>query len=173
MQEQILIGIDPGSRALGYGVLKRQKGQLLALEWGVIRPKADDLSGRLGLISVELKAIFERYKPTHVVVEKVFLGKNPDSAFILGHARGVALAMAGLVGATVSEYATRSVKKIVTGQGGAEKEHVKRVVEVLLKIKVEELDATDALAMAITESRKLDEAELMGRQSAVKLGVKL
>jgi crossover junction endodeoxyribonuclease RuvC len=173
MSEQILMGVDPGSRALGYGIIQRRGSELKPLTWGVIRPKAVSLAERLGEIAKDLGAIISEYKPCHFVVEKVFMAKNPESAFILGHARGVVLSLAGLQKAKVTEYATRSVKKIVTGQGGAEKDHVRRVVEILLNIKVTELDATDALAMAITEARLLDEAELLAKQNRILKGARL
>src|SRR5690606_34206106 len=93
--------------------------------------------------------------PSAVVIERIFLGRNADSAFKLGHARGVCLQAAAAAGVEVFEYAARHVKKAVTGSGAAEKEHVKLIVENLLGIRTEFLDASDALALAVTHARSL------------------
>jgi crossover junction endodeoxyribonuclease RuvC len=173
MDKKIIIGIDPGSRALGFGVIEFSLQGLRALEWGVIRPKGLELAQRLGELHQSLLDLFEKYSPEHIVVEKIFLGKNPDSAFVLGHARGVILAAASQSQAQFSEYATRTVKKAVTGQGGAEKEHVRKVVEALLNIRVSDLDATDALAMAIGHTREIEKQNLLDRQTNRQRGAQL
>ena len=164
MKSEIIVGIDPGSRALGYGVVEVSNKGLKALEWGVLKPKVKDLAQRLCYLSRELENLFSKYQPQHIAVEKVFLGKNPDSAFVLGHARGVVLAASAKVKGEISEYAARSIKKSVTGNGNADKEHVRKVVEALLKIQVAELDATDALSMAIAHSRELEKVRKFEQQ---------
>lgn len=162
----IIIGIDPGTRVTGYGVIRADGDHLVGLECGVIAlNEKDSLPRRLAELSKRLKEIFDQFQPDEVVVEQIFLAKNADSAFKLGHARGVCLQAAGLFGAQVFEYATRSVKKAVTGSGAAEKEHVKLVVENLLGLRSDFLDASDALALAVahvrtTQSRALIDGAL-------------
>lgn len=144
------MGIDPGSRFLGFGVIDFKHGQMKAVEYGILKFDSEiDLSTRLLQIGDELQDLFSTYRPDHVAVEKIFLGKNADSAFKLGHARGLVLYQALKSKAQVYEYATRSVKKGITGIGSAEKEHVRLVVQKLLMIPpIKSLDASDALALA-------------------------
>ncbi len=156
----IIFGIDPGSRKTGYGVIEVRDGasggEFKALDFGVIALDAGwPLARRLARLNLELTEKMRRWQPHFVAVEKVFLGKNPDSAFVLGHARGVCLQVAGSLEAHVVEYATRSVKKSVTGQGGADKEQVQLVIQALLGVRVPHLDATDALALAVCHGRQV------------------
>lgn len=158
----VIIGIDPGTRITGYGVIRVEGDHLIGLECGVISLNENDpLSTRLAELAHRLHEIFQRFKPSAVAVERVFMGKNADSAFKLGHARGVCLQAAGMFGAPVYEYATRSVKKAVTGSGGAEKEHVKLVIENLLGLRSEFLDASDALALAVTHVREMQSQSVL------------
>ena len=146
----IILGIDPGSRFLGYGVISVENSRLKAIDYGVLKFAAEvPLSQRLHEIGVGVQELFKKFQPAHVSLEKIFLGKNADSAFKLGHARGVVIYEALSAGCEIFEYATRSVKKGITGNGGAEKDHVRMVVQNLLKLPpVKSLDASDALAMA-------------------------
>jgi crossover junction endodeoxyribonuclease RuvC len=149
----VIIGIDPGSRVTGYGVIRANDRRLEGIACGVIDlDENEPLPYRLNELAVHLRAIFKEHRPTQVAVEKIFLGKNAASAFTLGHARGVCLQIAAEFNAEVFEYATRSVKKTVTGSGAAEKEQVKTVVEGMLKMRCPYLDASDALAVAIAHS---------------------
>lgn len=154
----IIIGLDPGSLFTGYGVIKFEKGNLQHLDHGVIKnTSSTDISKRLRKIGEELSVVFQKYNPTCVVVEKVFLGKNVDSAFKLGHVRGVAFYEAERVNAQVVEYAAREVKKGITGYGAAEKEQVRYLVSNFLKIKEEiQIDAADALALAVYHSQRAE-----------------
>lgn len=103
-----------------------------------------------------LESLLAKYKPQQVVIEKIFLGKNADSAFKLGHARGVAMYEAAKTEAHVVEYATRVVKKGIVGNGGASKEDVQSCLQRLLKIKaIERLDASDALALATFQAYQM------------------
>lgn len=161
----IILGIDPGSRFLGFAVLEVTSTQPLvmkALEYGVLKFNAEEqLSTRLLEIGEGVRDLIKSYKPDHVSLEKIFLGKNADSAFKMGHARGVVLYEALKAGCEVYEYATRVVKKGITGNGGAEKEHVRLVVQNLLKLPpVKSLDASDALAMACFHATQLRFAAL-------------
>src|SRR6185312_14547865 len=111
---------------------------------------------RMKELGAALETLLVKYKPQQVVIEKIFLGKNADSAFKLGHARGVAMYEAAKVNATVIEYATRVVKKGIVGNGGASKEDVQSCLQRLLKIKaIERLDASDALALATFQAYQL------------------
>ena len=158
----VVIGIDPGTRITGYGVLRANRDRLIGLECGVIDlGEKDSIAERLAELGRQLSVIFGRFKPEHVSIEKVFLGKNADSAFKLGHARGVCMQAAAAAGAEVFEYATRSVKKAVTGSGAAEKEQVKLVVENLLGLRSDFLDASDALALAVTHVRELQSKSIL------------
>lgn len=156
----IILGIDPGSRFLGFAALEVTSAQPLIMkpvEYGVLKFNADEnLSQRLLEIGEGIADLMKSYKPDHMSLEKIFLGKNADSAFKLGHARGVVIYEALKAGVEVHEYATRVVKKGITGNGGSEKEHVRLVVQNLLKLPpVKSLDASDALAMACYHATQL------------------
>lgn len=161
----IILGIDPGSRFLGFAALEVTSAQPLImkpLEYGVLKFNADEnLSQRLLEIGDGIADLMKSYKPDQMSLEKIFLGKNADSAFKLGHARGVVIYEALRAGVEVHEYSTRVVKKGITGNGGAEKEHVRLVVQNLLKLPpVKSLDASDALAMACFHATQLCFVEL-------------
>ena len=116
--------------------------------------KKNALSKRLLSLSAELGELMSMYKPNEVAIEKIFLGKNADSAFKLGHIRGVCMMESERVGAKIFEYAPKRVKKIVTGSGSADKEQVRwMVLNLLSQTSVEKDDATDALAVAVCHAR--------------------
>lgn len=158
----IILGIDPGSRFLGYGVVSVQSHQIKPVDFGVLKFDPDvPLTERLLLIGEGVRQLLERFKPDQLSLEKIFLSKNADSAFKLGHARGVIIYEALRAQAEVYEYATRVVKKGITGNGGAEKEHVRLVVRNMLGLGVvKSLDASDALAMACYHATQLRVHEL-------------
>lgn len=163
----VVLGIDPGSRVAGYGVVETlPSGEIQHLDHGVISlENRSDFPSRLNQLSVELERLFQQHRPELVVVEDIFVGKNVQSAFRLGHVRGVCLQLSARYGCTVKEYAARRVKKVVTGQGNAEKDHVRLVVLNLLGIRSQKLnDATDALAMAICHIREQESQDLIARQ---------
>ncbi len=147
----IILGIDPGSRFLGFAAIEVDSNRRMKpIEYGVLKfDSKENLSQRLLEIGEGVRDLMKSYQPQHVSLEKIFLGKNADSAFKLGHARGVVIYEALKSKAEVFEYATRAVKKGITGSGAAEKDHVRIVVQNLLKLPpVKSLDASDALAMA-------------------------
>lgn len=153
----IVLGIDPGGSYTGYGVIKLSDfSDPVHIAHGVISlPKKKSLSSRLLQLSSELGQIMSKYNPDEVAIEKIFLGKNADSAFKLGHVRGVCMMESERIGAQIFEYAPKKIKKIVTGSGAADKEQVRWMVLNLLKIKsIEKDDATDALAIAFCHSRQ-------------------
>lgn len=156
---QIILGIDPGSLRTGFGAIRMEHGQWRALEYGVLQlPPEETLAQRLALLNSEMQKLLSRLKPSVVAVEKVFLGRNADSAFKLGHARGVAMALAALSGAEVVEYAARVVKKVVTGSGAAGKDQVQMLVLNSLGVRSQKMayDATDALALALCHAQTFE-----------------
>ncbi len=146
-----VVGIDPGLTATGYGVVEQTGNRMTPLTWGVIRSNEETLAGRLGEIHLKLRDLITEQKPDLVAVEEIFLAKNPRSALLLGHARGVALLAAGLYGYPVREYPANSVKQAVAGRGGASKKQVEYMVFRLLGLSEQKMlpDASDALAVAI------------------------
>lgn len=156
----IILGIDPGSRFLGFAALQVHQVRPLVMkpiEYGVLKfDSQENLSQRLLEIGDGIRDLMQTYKPDHVSLEKIFLGKNADSAFKMGHARGVVIYEALKAEVDVYEYATRAVKKGITGKGSAEKEHVRLVLQNLLKLPpIKSLDASDALAMACFHATQL------------------
>lgn len=117
----IILGIDPGSRVTGYGVICQVGRQLSYLGSGCIRTKVDDLPSRLKLIYAGVTEIITQFQPDYFAIEQVFMAKNADSALKLGQARGVAIVAAVNQELPVFEYAARQVKQTVVGIGSAEK----------------------------------------------------
>ncbi|OVZ80013.1 crossover junction endodeoxyribonuclease RuvC [Yersinia kristensenii] len=147
----IVLGIDPGSRVTGYGVIRQQGRQLTYLGSGCIRTVVDDMPTRLKLIYAGVTEIITQFQPDFFAIEQVFMAKNPDSALKLGQARGAAIVAAVNLNLPVSEYAARQVKQTVVGTGAAEKNQVQHMVRSLLKLPANpQADAADALAIAIT-----------------------
>ena len=146
-----VLGVDPGTIRTGWGVVERQGGRLIAIDAGVIRCRdADPLEVRLRRIHEGLAEVALRCLPTVVAVEDIFFAKHANAALKLGHARGVALLAAAQRDLEVHAYPPAVVKRSLVGRGAAEKEQVARLVAALLGIRDLPLDATDALAVAIT-----------------------
>lgn len=147
----IVVGIDPGLTATGFGVVESTGNRMTPLDWGVIRSDAATLAGRLSDIHSKIAEVIGNRKPDIVAVEEIFLSRNARSALLMGHARGVALLAAGESGCAVREYPANSVKQAVVGRGGAAKEQVQYMVVRLLGLTGRKLpaDASDALAVAI------------------------
>jgi crossover junction endodeoxyribonuclease RuvC len=147
----IVLGVDPGTHRTGYAFLENRAGRIRVLEYGVIRCKSDDpLPLRLEQIHRELKALMLVYSPAHMALENIFFAKFPQSALILGHARGAIMVAAQTLGIGVSEYAPQMVKKATVGTGRATKERVASMIQVHLGLKEPPTpaDAADALAIA-------------------------
>ncbi|MCB1183881.1 crossover junction endodeoxyribonuclease RuvC [bacterium] len=146
----IILGVDPGSHATGYGVI--DTGPVVRMvAGGVIRtPAGAPLSERLLTIHEELTAVIAAHAPMQMAVEDLFNAKNARSSLVLGHARGVILLAGARAGLAVSEYAPREVKQALTGNGAATKEQVRFMVMRLLGLGQEPpLDLSDALAVAL------------------------
>ena len=152
-----ILGLDPGSRVCGYGVIDATDGELRYVECGVLTAQREDaMEVRLGEIARGLREVIAELEPSHVAVEDVFSHQNPRSALALAQARGMVLAVVGLAGLTVASYPPASVKKAVSGSGGADKGQVARMVQALIGLgSLPQLDATDALAVAITHGRTM------------------
>jgi len=146
-----ILGIDPGSRATGYGLIEQQGNRLIHLDNGAIFTRSsDELPLRLQNIYRELNLLIAKFSPDAVAVEQVFMAKNPASALKLGHARGVAL-LAGInAELPVAEYSALQVKGAVVGYGRASKAQVQQMTKTLLNLpEIAQEDAADALAVAI------------------------
>jgi crossover junction endodeoxyribonuclease RuvC len=149
-----VLGIDPGSRSCGYGVISSDGDYVTS---GRIVPDAKSpLHVRVREIHDGLAEVIEEYGPAEAVVEKVFFAKSARAALILGHARGVALLAAAAGGLGVYEYSALEVKKAVTGYGRAEKSQVQEMVKRLLSLKISlSPDSSDALAIALCHLNRL------------------
>ena len=149
----LILGIDPGTAATGYGVVARGAGGAVALvECGVIRTSPEKaLAHRIREIYDAVVALIERHRPFAMSVEDVFHGKNAQSALKLGHARGAILLAAALHDVLIAEYAPRQIKKAVVGSGNATKEQVGFMVKQQLKLKEAPTpaDAADGVAAAL------------------------
>ena len=153
----IILGIDPGSYNVGYGILQIEKRKIIAAGCDSITiGKSISLDERLVKIHDEISKVIAEYKPDISAVETIFYGKNIRSAFTLGHARGVILFSLAQANIKIKEYSPREVKKAVVGNGNAAKEQVKYMVQRILNIDLSEKseDATDALAIALCEYNK-------------------
>lgn len=145
-----VIGIDPGSRLTGYGVIEVLPAGIRYVASGCIRTAAGTFPNRLAEIYEGIAALIDDHRPQEAAIEEVFLARNPASALKLGQARGVAIAAAVSRGLPVHEYAARRVKQSVVGTGRASKAQVQHMVRVLLSLPgVPQADAADALAIAI------------------------
>ncbi len=156
-QESIsILGIDPGSRATGYGVITKKANQLYYVTCGVIRLGAKyKFNDRLKMIFDGLCEVIEIHKPTVAGVEDVFVAANPRTALKLGHARGVAVLAALYNGLRVYDYTPRMVKQAVVGYGNADKQQVQQMVRVLLQLSASpSSDAADALAVAMCHANQ-------------------
>ena len=145
-----ILGIDPGLRVTGFGILEARGNVLVYVNSGCIRATGSSLPIRLGVIVRDLAHVIAEERPTEVAVEKVFVNINPHSTLLLGQARGAAIAAAVIAGLPVSEYTAGQVKQAVVGGGRALKPQVQEMVRRLLGLPgIPASDAADALATAI------------------------
>ena len=171
----VILGIDPGSHVTGFGVVQvfetTSGPRCIHSSHGVIAlPKNAALPERLKVLRQGMDQLLKKYQPHHVAIEQIFLGKSADSAFKLGHARGLVMADAACFGAEVHEYATRVIKRTVAGKGSADKEQVQASVCRFLGLKhIEHLDASDALALAIHHAQQLQVQQILRRQQCKRI----
>ena len=145
----IVLGIDPGSRRCGYGVVARDGGRLSVVESGVLVPGAHPVAERLARILDGLSDVITRTAPREVAVEQVHCGPSPRAALVLGQARGVALAVSARAGLPVFEYQPAEVKLSFTGSGRASKAQMLRTARTLLGVEADLDDEADAVALAV------------------------
>lgn len=171
---KIVLGIDPGSIIMGYGIIKCTGNIVELIDMDVLKPGLQkDIYKRLHLIHTTVSGVIKKYKPTDFAIEAPFFGKNVQSMLKLGRAQGVAIAAAMQAGLDVTEYSPKKVKQSVTGNGNANKEQVWSMLQSILQIKDKPkyFDATDALAVALchyfNNNKILDESSL--RNGSTKL----
>lgn len=165
----IILGIDPGSRITGYGVIREEKSGLAYLDSGCIRTTGDCLSRRLLDIFNGICQLLETYQPNEFAIEEVFMHQNASAALKLGHARGVAMVAAASHRLEVCEYSPREIKQTLVGHGGAEKEQVKHMVMNILHLhRAPQADASDALAIAICHCHMRNSIFRQGRKKTNK-----
>jgi crossover junction endodeoxyribonuclease RuvC len=158
-----ILGVDPGLRRCGWGVVEHRFGRTGYVACGVIAPPTEaPLAERLATIHKGVAEILALHRPDEAAVEDSFVHANPASALKLGHARAAAMLAPALAGLTVAEYAPRLVKQAVTGKGGAEKEQVAAMVGMLLPGSRAVADAADALAVAICHAHHASTRARMG-----------
>lgn len=149
---KIILGIDPGTLIMGYGLIKVEGNVITLLDLGVLKPgQAKDSYKKLQLIFNTVSGLITKYDPTDFAIEAPFFGKNVQSMLKLGRAQGVAIAAAMRHGLEVTEYSPKKVKQSITGNGNADKEQVMKMLQTLLSFKdsSKHYDATDALAVAL------------------------
>jgi len=176
----IILGVDPGSRLLGYGVIEKTGNQVRVIEHGTIRlfhkeykdlPVDETTPSRLKEIFIKLSEVITRLKPTAVAVEKVFFAKNAVSALKLGQARGVVLLTGAIHDLEIYEYSVTEIKSMITGHGRADKEQVAKMLQMILGTQnFETADASDALALALGHALALKASigKIQGRSSGKK-----
>jgi crossover junction endodeoxyribonuclease RuvC len=164
----IILGIDPGTAALGYGIVERQKDRLRAVDYGCVETTPDvPLGERLLAIHRALEEPIATHEPAVIAVERIYFSRNAQTAMAVGHARGVVLLAAAEAGRPVREATPNEVKSAVAGYGAADKEQVARMVQLVLGMAVLPTpdDASDALAIAICIANGLGQVGRSSRPS--------
>ncbi len=152
MKEQVILGMDPGTNLMGYGIILCKGSKMTMLDLGILdMRKLDDHHVKLKRIFDETVLLIEKYHPDHLAIEAPFFGKNVQSMLKLGKAQGVAIAAALSRDIPITEYSPKRIKQAITGRGAASKEQVASMLQSLLKIEEmpRHLDATDGLAAAV------------------------
>lgn len=167
----IILGIDPGSRITGYGVIKKEGRKITYLGSGCIKAfssnkdEEDDFSARLQTIFSGVSELIIQFSPELFAIEQVFMGVNPGGALKLGQARGAAIVAATNNGLAVAEYSARQIKQSVVGTGAADKVQVQHMVKSILKLPgTPQADAADALAVALCHAHSHDSLDKMSGQ---------
>ncbi|RLA19285.1 MAG: crossover junction endodeoxyribonuclease RuvC [Gammaproteobacteria bacterium] len=159
----VIIGIDPGSRITGYGVIETDRDRAIYIARGCIRTKSKDFPVRLKEIFQGVQTVVKEYSPDEFAIEQVFMSKNADSALKLGHARGAAICAVALTDMPVFEYSARQVKQAVVGKGAADKSQVQHMVKILLNLHGQlQEDAGDALGVALCHAHHQQTASRLG-----------
>ena len=165
----IILGIDPGSRITGYGIIRCQGRKMQYLGSGCIRTESKEFPPRLKIIFDGISEIICQYKPNQFAIEKVFLAKNADSALKLGQARGAAIVAATVADLPVAEYSATQIKSAVVGTGRADKSQVQHMVTQMLGLPSSpQADAADALAAAICHCHTFESLISLGGRAKVR-----
>jgi crossover junction endodeoxyribonuclease RuvC len=151
----LVLGVDPGTRYLGWGLVRRAGTKLSQAGYGVIAPDPkQQLADRLVIIEQQLVEVIAKYRPDSAAVESLFFSKDAQAAAKLGHARGVVLLVLARQNVELFEYAPARVKRMIAGKGNAEKRQVALMIKAMLGLsELPRADATDALALAVTHLR--------------------
>lgn len=158
-----ILGIDPGLRITGFGVIDKQGNKLSYIASGTIKTLDIDLPARLKTILQGVGEVVATYRPDCAAIEKVFVNVNPQSTLLLGQARGAAICALVNADLTVAEYTALQVKQAVVGQGKAQKQQVQDMVQRLLALPgAPTADAADALGVAITHAHNSDVLAILG-----------
>ncbi|MGE0385689.1 MAG: crossover junction endodeoxyribonuclease RuvC [Gammaproteobacteria bacterium] len=166
-----ILGIDPGSRVTGYGIVDVDGPRTRHVANGRIETVDGELPARLKCVFQGVTAIIRDYGPTEMAIEKVFINRNVDSALKLGQARGVAMVAGANADLPVHEYSPREVKLAIVGRGGAEKEQIQHMVRVILALsEAPPADAADALAIALCHAHTRQSAARVPAARAVRRG---
>jgi crossover junction endodeoxyribonuclease RuvC len=159
-----ILGIDPGSRITGYGVIDVSGQRLVHVDSGCLRVTGDDLGQRLHQIHRGIAEVVARHDPAELAIEKVFVHRNVGSALKLGQARGAAVVAAVAAGLTMNEYSPNEIKQAVTGRGHAQKQQVQHMIKMLLALpELPASDAADALAVAVCHGHVRDSRARLAR----------
>ena len=151
-----IIGIDPGSRCTGYGVIDSDGLRHNYVASGFVKITGDELPERLGMIFNEISILIEKWQPKTMGIEQVFVNKNVDSALKLGQARGAAICAGTNAKLDVGEYTPRAIKKAVVGIGSADKEQIQQMMKLLLQLDFEpQSDEADGLAIAVCHANHM------------------
>lgn len=159
-----ILGIDPGSRLTGYGIIEMQERKAIWVTSGCIRMKAPNLAERLREICEGIRSLLDEFQPHEMAIEQVFVHRNPSSALKLGQARGAAISMVALRAIPVSEYSPTQIKQAIVGRGNAAKAQIQHMTMTLLGLsKLPQEDAADALAVALCHAHINQSLLKMGR----------
>jgi len=152
-----ILGIDPGSRITGFGIIEVHTNRSVCIAHGCIKAQQPTLAERLKHIHLELAGLIEQHEPEEMAIESVFVHRNVDSALKLGQARGAAITTVALQSIAVHEYSPAEIKKSVVGRGNAAKQQVQHMVKTILGLnKSPQADAADALAVALCHGHSRD-----------------
>ena len=161
-----ILGIDPGSRITGFGVIDVIGGKNVYVDSGCIKVAGDDLATRLKQIFNDVQEIVQRHQPDVMAIEKVFVQRNVDSALKLGQARGAAICAGGILDMPVFEYSPNQIKQAIVGRGHADKQQVQHMVKILLDLqRLPPSDAADALACGLCHSHTTGTLQRMSAQA--------
>jgi crossover junction endodeoxyribonuclease RuvC len=150
----IILGIDPGSRCTGFGLINNAPDRITYMHSGYFKIKGDSLAQRLGNIYQHIEELIRQYQPEQMGIEQVFMSRNADSALKLGQARGAAICAGHIAGLKIAEYAPREIKQAIVGTGSASKDQVQHMVRHLLGLREPlQSDESDGLAIAICHAQ--------------------